>query len=393
MKQPKERFHLLHRIKERIDFKKFFNIALLLLSVFMLVFFCLQGNNLLTLLNSIPTLSLPWLLASLLSIIVVWMLESVIFWMIIGNVYSNDYPFHSAFKVTMVGQYFNAISPFAVAGQPMQLVTLSRQGISTGIALSALIHKFLIYQTTLTVYSLLVILFRYQFFSSQIPGMMPLALIGFAAQAGIVVLLLLFSISQKMTTRLIRAAFHLLAKIHLVKRPEETSKKVETQLRFYLENNKSMNHNPRLTLRLYGLTVLQLTVLFSIPFFIYKAFHHPGFPIVDMVSAQAFVTMVSAYTPLPGAAGTSEGSFLVVFNLFFQDFTVRQAMLLWRFITYYLSIIVGSAFAGLDKKEEKRAPTTQSVESASNAQDVPEASLPSSVASEQADVFSAGQKS
>ena len=125
----------MHRIKERIDFKKFFNIALLLLSVFMLVFFCLQGNNLLTFAQ---TVSLPspclgcWLLYFLLLWFGCW--KALLFWMIIGNVYSNDYPFHSAFKVTMVGQYFNAISPFAVAGQPMQLVTLSRQGISTGIA-------------------------------------------------------------------------------------------------------------------------------------------------------------------------------------------------------------------------------------------------------------------
>lgn len=39
-----------------------------------------------------------------------------------------------------------------------------------------------------------------------------------------------------------------------------------------------------------------------------------------------------------------------LFNLFFQGETVKQAMLLWRFITYYSTIVVGMFFARLGKK-------------------------------------------
>ena len=340
------------RAKKR-DYKKIFNIGLLLLSLGMLVYFCLADNNLATLLSSIPNLQTFWLIAAILCIAVVWGLDALLVYTITRSVYPNSYPFKSAFKVAMVGQYFNAISPFAIAGQPMQLVAMSRQGVSTGIALSVLVRKYLIYQVTLTVYSLAVILFRFQFFDSQIHGFMPLALVGFGAQAGIVLLLLLFSTNRKLTTKLIDGVFWLLSKLHIVKKPEETSEKVKTQLEFYLDNNKQMNHNLRMSLTLYGLTFLQMTVLFSVPFFIYKAFHNGGFPIFDMVSAQAFVTMIASYTPLPGASGTSEGSFLVLFDLFFHGQVTKQAMLLWRFITYYSSIIVGSAFAGLEKKADK----------------------------------------
>lgn len=341
-----------HRAKNR-DYKKIFNIGLLLISLGMLVYFCMADNNLATLLSSIPNLQIFWLITAVLCIAVVWGLDSFLLYTITRSVYPDSYPFKSAFKVAMVGQYFNAISPFAIAGQPMQLVAMSRQGISTGIALSVLVRKYLIYQVTLTVYSLAVILFRFQFFDSQIHGFMPLALVGFGAQAGIVLLLLLFSTNRKLTTKLIDGVFWLLSKLHIVKKPEETSEKVKTQLKFYLDNNKQMNHNLRMSLSLYGLTFLQMTVLFSVPFFIYKAFHNEGFPIFDMVSAQAFVTMIASYTPLPGASGTSEGSFLVLFDLFFHGQVIKQAMLLWRFITYYSSIIVGSAFAGLEKKADK----------------------------------------
>ena len=114
-----------------------------------------------------------------------------------------------------------------------------------------------------------------------------------------------------------------------------------------------MNKHHRLAFKLYLSTFLQLTAYYIIPFCLYKAFHSPGFPVIDMISAQAFVTMISSYTPLPGGAGASEGSFLTIFNIFFDSEITKQAMLLWRFIAYYSCILVGSLFAGFAAKQEK----------------------------------------
>ena len=43
--------------------------------------------------------------------------------------------------------------------------------------------------------------------------------------------------------------------------------------------------------------------------------------------------------------------------MFFSNDVIKQAMLLWRFITYYSGIIVGSFFAGLEKKKDKMQPS------------------------------------
>ena len=336
----------------KLDWQKIFNIILLALSIGILIYFCISNNNLVTLINTLPSLNIFWFLCAILSMILSWFIDSLIIFKVTSSVYKKSYTKKDALKVTMVGQYFNAISPFAVLGQPMQIVTMIRQGVGSGLAFSILIQKFLIYQSSLTIYSLLVIIFKYGFFRSHFPGFMSLALIGFLCQSFIVILLILFSINRAFTTKVIKFVFSFLSKIHIVKNPEKTSKSLETQLQFYLNNNKSLNHNHRFALKLYLMTFTQLTLLFIVPFFVYKSYHNPGFPIVDMISAQAFVTMISSYTPLPGASGTSEGSFLVIFNLFFSDETTTQAMLLWRFITYYSCIIFGSFFAFFDKKKE-----------------------------------------
>ena len=93
------------------------------------------------------------------------------------------------------------------------------------------------------------------------------------------------------------------------------------------------------------LTVLQLTVYFLIPFCVCLAlgvFINP----LEAIAASACVLMVSSFVPLPGAAGGAEGSFLVFFGMFLTDGSkTGTAILLWRLITFYLTIVIGMFFA------------------------------------------------
>lgn len=339
--------------QNRSKASKRFQWALFAVTLGLLAYFCISDNNLVTLLHSLPTLNPLWLICAMACVGVNWVMDSLVIKTLLSVAYDADYGFRSAFRVTMVGQYFNSVTPYAVAGQPMQLLALTRQGVTSGIALSALIQKYLAFQTTITGYSLLVIVVKYSFFRNQIQNFMVLAFIGFASQAAVVVLLILFTRSPKFTTKLIHGIVWLLTKIHVVKKPDEVSKNIKGQLEFYIRKNKVMQEDRKMGLRVYGYTLIQLTALFCVPFFIYKAFHNPGAPIIDMIAAQSFVTMISSYTPLPGAAGAAEGSFLMIFQLFFRQDIIKQAMLLWRLITYYSCIIVGAFYSGLGSKSEK----------------------------------------
>lgn len=324
-----------------------------LLTVALLVYFCVSGNNLAILVQSLPTLDYFWLACAIGCVVLNWLMDGEVFQLLICHAKGEKYRFRHAFKITMLGQYFNSVTPYAVGGQPAQFVALLGQGISSGIAISTLVRKFLIYQTSLSLFSLIVIILRYPFFHSQISGFMALAFIGFVYQAGTVVVLLLFTYCPNFTTKLIEGIVRILTAMHIVHKPEESRKKVENQLRFYLDNNQAMKGDNRLSARVFGCTFLQLFALFSIPFFIFKAFHGTGASVANMIAAQCFVTMISAYTPLPGAAGAAEGSFLVIFKLFFDETVITQAMLLWRIIAYYSCVVVGAVFVLVDSGREK----------------------------------------
>lgn len=337
--------------------KKFINtktlyIILLLVSFSILVYFCIDDNNLVTLLNSVNILDIPWLTVACAFMFLAWAIDAKIVKLLMYPISAGKYYFKDAVKVTMVGQFFNSVTPFCIASQPMQILVMSRQGINTGKAISVVVRKFLIYQATLVLYLFLSVIFSFSFFSNKIPDFMSLVILGCFSQSLVVLIILFFTVKRKLTLKIIYGILTFLAKFNLVKNVKEKMNKTEEELDIYVENNKDIRNNLRLTFKVFLLTFLQFTFIFSIPFCIYKVFNNPGFDILDMISGQAFITSTASYMPLPGGSGAMESSFITVFNIFFNSENVKPAMLLWRFITYYFCIIFGMFFA-LDVKKFK----------------------------------------
>lgn len=89
------------------------------------------------------------------------------------------------------------------------------------------------------------------------------------------------------------------------------------------------------------LSMIQLTFFFSIPLVIGYGFHMTHLSIFYMIGAAAFVSMVTAFIPIPGAAIGAEGSFYLIYQIFFPSQIIITALLLWRLYTYYLPLVVG----------------------------------------------------
>ena len=71
-----------------------------------------------------------------------------------------------------------------------------------------------------------------------------------------------------------------------------------------------------------------------------------------MLSAQTLVMLIVSITPLPGGAGGAEGGFILFFKMFFKE-NILPGVLLWRIITFYSCILIGSLFTiHLPKKFE-----------------------------------------
>ncbi|WRK55782.1 hypothetical protein SD457_05395 [Coprobacillaceae bacterium CR2/5/TPMF4] len=56
----------------------------------------------------------------------------------------------------------------------------------------------------------------------------------------------------------------------------------------------------------------------------------------------SFVYMITAFVPIPGASGGSEGVYYMLFSPILGSVGTPTSMLIWRFMTYYLGLILGA---------------------------------------------------
>ena len=64
--------------------------------------------------------------------------------------------------------------------------------------------------------------------------------------------------------------------------------------------------------------------------------------IMETISASAYVLIIGAFVPIPGGTGGIEYGFMQFFGNFISGSVLSASLLVWRFITYYLGIILGA---------------------------------------------------
>lgn len=274
-------------------------------------------------------------------IVMYWVLESLNLHLVAKEVHPNQ-KFKDSVSVSMMGQYFNCITPFASGGQPIQAYYLVKFGVPLGSALTVLLSKFIVYQAMLTIYSAIILMVRLNYVIETSPLMMPLVIIGFIVNSAVIAGLLMLALFRKPTVKIAHFTVRLLGKIRIIKNTEEKLKFIDSEMEMYYKNFQFIKKRPLLILKLCFFTVVQLTVYFAISFVIYIAFGLSGTDFVTIISCQAFVLMISAFVPLPGALGAAEGSYVLFFKGIFGSY-VHLSTVIWRFLTFYLSIIAGMA--------------------------------------------------
>ena len=325
----------------------------LILAIGLLTLYFLTGNGTkVEILEHFTKLSVHWTIIGFVCIGLYWGLETIIQHLLVEKIYKGSRLWNS-FKVVMSGQFFNAITPFASGGQPMQVFMMMQQGVPLGSSASVLLSKFIIYQLTLTIYSLIVLVVQLKFFVVKIKGLAYISIIGFSVNLAVVIVLIMASIMKQTTKRIGFWIVNLLNKMHIIKNPNQNKKKLIKQVELFNRNINEMKKNKSLILRIGVLTIGQLTAYFLIPYAVYRAFGLKGAEILVIISAAAFVVMFSSFIPIPGGSGVAEGSFFILFQLFFPQAILPTAIICWRIITFYVPLCLGGIMTILPNQKNK----------------------------------------
>ncbi len=231
----------------------------------------------------------------------------------------------------------------------MQIYTMRKMGMDTGKAGSIIAVKTITYQVVMVLYSLVLVAAKLRFFQTSVSNFSFVTIIGLVTNGTFIALVILFMISETTTDKIVYSVIHFLNKIKLCRHPEERYEKIHSQLEIFHDASKLMGNSFKLYVNVIAVTIVQITLNSLIPYFIYRSFNMNTASITTMVAAQVFVTMVSAFVPLPGASGGAEGSFYIFFGMFFKS-AIIPAILIWRIITYYANILVGGIYAYKGRK-------------------------------------------
>lgn len=322
--------------------KNLFGILTLIVSAAVLLIFLFSSNGLDSLRQIFSTVLYRWLACAAAAAAIAWVLEGLVLHIFCAAVYP-EWRFRYSFCVGMVGVLYSALTPFSTGGQPMQIYTMHRLGMDTGAAGSIIAVKTLVYQIILVLYSLVMVVWMLPYFQQNVSSFSVLTVFGLICNSTFILLVLLFCASERLTDKILRGAIQIFHKLRLCRHPEERYEKIHSELSIFHGSSALLGRSVRIYVWACLLTVIQIACTCTIPYFIYRSFGYSEQPLGVMMAAQAYVSMVSAFVPLPGASGGAEGSFVLFFGPFFQQDTILPATVVWRVLTYYLNFPAGAA--------------------------------------------------
>lgn len=248
-------------------------------------------------------------------------------------------------KYAFIGFYFCAITPSATGGQPAQVYYMKKDGIPVGFSTLTLLINLAIYQTVTLLCGIIFFLLKSDFILSSIRGLGPLFILGITIYLVALGLILTAIFSHRMIEKIFYAAIRLGVFCKIVKNSDQAKENADKQLTEYQQCVAHIKKHPQLLFYNFVITLLQLLCYFSIPYFVYQAFHLSDYGLGDILAMQVVLTVSVSALPLPGAVGASEGSFLKLFEMFFAPAILLPAMLLTRLINFYAILVVSGIIA------------------------------------------------
>lgn len=287
-----------------------------------------------------------------------WGLEAEMMHNLIKKV-NPEIGFWTAVKTTIIGQYYSFLTPFASGGQPMQLYELGKSKIPMGNATAVLVGKFLLFQVTVTIYSMFLFIFRLHGVITGVHAATTFVMIGLTINTTGLAVIILMAFKPKKMERIAQVIIEGLHKAKLLKHKERAYKRLNHWIEEYQLAMTEFHGDLKNNLWLFALSVVQLTAFFSVTYLVYLALGLRGASFLDIVSLQAMLYMAVSFIPSPGTAGASEVGFSLLLGSIFSSHLLAMAILLWRGISYYFGLIFCGLFTLYVYVTDKERTTNQ----------------------------------
>ena len=331
--------------------KKVANVIVLALVTCLVLYFSLK-DNFNTIINEIINVNIFWLVISFLLAISFWFFKAIATTRI-ANILKKDYSIKQGMRLVLETNFFHAITPFAVGGQPYEIYSLKKSKLKITEATNVSIVNFIVYQIALVLLGIIAIVYNHHFVLLKENDLLKnLVVVGFLVNFIVIVALFLLTCTKKINKILMKFIIKVLNKIHLVKNKDEKIKQFNEYLNEFHQGAKILLQDKKLFIKLIFVHFIGLISSYLIPLTLAYAMGISSYTGIEAIVLSSYVMLIGAFVPIPGGTGGLEYGFMTFYGSFIKGSKLNAIMLLWRFITYYFAMILGAILLGIRKKEK-----------------------------------------
>lgn len=323
------------------------NTILLVIITIIVLYFVLR-NDAAGIWNNLKNMKIGYILCALIAYLSYVTIKGYINYKIVND--AKKFSRREAITQNYISQFFNGITPFQTGGEPVAVYMLTEQGITVSKATNYMVQSFIFYQVALVLCGLIAVGYNFIFhIFPKVELLQHLVLLGFAINIVVVVLLLL-SYSKKATEKLGKISYKFCKLLKIKVQKKELEKKFEE----YHNGFNELKTRKKLFIGGVILNIVSLLCLYSVPFFILLGMgDETSISIIDTLVSSAYVYLIGAFVPIPGASGGIEYGFSQFFGNFVEGSILPAMLIVWRFITYYLGVIVGAILFNVRERMRK----------------------------------------
>lgn len=320
----------------------YFNFGLIIFFTVVVFYFTLSGN-VQKVIIALQEINFFWLAIVILLTLLVQLFIGIVL-KVLANITNPDYNVGQGFVNALTASLFHAITPSASGGQIAQIYVYRKQGVKISDSISILLMDFILYQVVLVSISLLFLVLKFQFILTNYQGTIWLLVLGFIWDGFFVVMLFVLSGSPKIYTWVTHSGLKLLVSLHIIKDQAKALEKLNESLMSFRLAWLEITKYKIAMIQVILLNILRLLTYYAIPFFVFLTL---GITVswelfFDILILTSFVSMINHLVPIPGAAGTTEATFIILMTPVVGYISAVTGSIIWRFATFHLLILVSA---------------------------------------------------
>ena len=326
------------KIRKKANVKMLRNLILFVGLIIFTFWFIFKDQDLKELTNAINKADKLYIIIGAILMFCVYLMESINIRSVLISLGEKKFSIIRAFKYTAIGSFFSAITPAATGGQPVEIYYMSKDGIKPSNGTMAMLIQLCGFQISTLSLSIICGILNPSLLKD---GIIWFYLLGLLINGFALVIMLLGTFSNKIARKLLNLLLKFMKRIK-VNNYNIKKKKLEESLEQYSKSSKYINEHKIEFFKGILRVFIQISIYHSIPYFIYRGFGLNELNFFQLFSMQAVLYTTVSGIPLPGSIGVSESLFLKLYGSAFGKSLLNGAMLLYRFVSFYLYIIIFS---------------------------------------------------